>query len=335
MSSDTPIGEGPQWELPLDALPQPPEPARPSEAPRPAAKPPKVIPVARKAAALPRIQVSPATEKPEELLTPESVRGWGASVALHVLLFLVLAFWVYTVRSSGPPTLDTTIGGGSLFGTESGEAFEGALGMDAPLTMPEGAESAVESTTLTVLPQPAIELDPSVAPPDAAAGAAAKGGGGGIELSGRGAGDGDGFGVARFGTGTERVKGVDVKIGDPQFTLIWEGQADLDLHVQEPGGSHIFWPPENQHGAQGGELDVDNREGPGPENIFWAGRGPSGAYKWYVDYYGPPPLERYKGPAKWRVRIKHAGKLSEFRGVLSQIGDRSRTYTLQVGDSSP
>ena len=76
---------------------------------------------------------------------------------------------------------------------------------------------------------------------------------------------------------------------------------------------------------------MDNREGPGPENIFWAGRGPNGVYKWFIHYYGPPPGERYKGPAKWRVRIKHDGKVQEFRGALSQVHDQSRIYTFRVG----
>ena len=110
-----------------------------------------------------------------------------------------------------------------------------------------------------------------------------------------GAGDGDGFGLARFGEGGELIRGVAVKVGDPQFTLIWNTDGvDLDLHVLEPGGKEIYW--EEPKGKQGGELDVDNTKGFGPENIYWLvesegpgsekvkGPGPPGTYKWFVVY---------------------------------------------------
>ena len=67
-------------------------------------------------------------------------------------------------------------------------------------------------------------------------------GGGGQANDNPGAGDGDGFGLARFGEGGELIRGVAVKVGDPQFTLIWNTDGvDLDLHVLEPGGKEIYW----------------------------------------------------------------------------------------------
>jgi hypothetical protein len=79
------------------------------------------------------------------------------------------------------------------------------------------------------------------------------------------------FGVARFGVGSEQVN-----------------DADLDLHVIEPGGKEIFW--NDRKGKAGGELlDVDNVEGFGPENIAWptdSNPAPPGEYKWFVQYYG-------------------------------------------------
>ena len=120
--------------------------------------------------------------------------------------------------------------------------------------------------------------------------------GSGLANDNPGAGEGDGFGLARFGEGGELVREVAVKIGDPQFTLIWDTDADLDLHVIEPGGKEIYW--EEPKGKQGGELDVDNTKGFGPENIYWLvesdgvgskkvkGPGPLGVYQWFIVYWG-------------------------------------------------
>ncbi len=111
---------------------------------------------------------------------------------------------------------------------------------------------------------------------------------GGIANNNPGAGDGDGFGLARFGQGGESVRGVSVKVGDPQFTLIWDSDADLDLHVIEPGGKEIYW--EEPKGKLGGELDVDNTKGFGPENIYWLRDDPDGG-----KVKGPGPPGEYVG----------------------------------------
>ncbi len=64
------------------------------------------------------------------------------------------------------------------------------------------------------------------------------------------------------------IRGVSVKVGDPQFTLIWNTDGvNLDLHVLEPGGKEIYW--EDPKGVKGGELDVNNTKGFGPENVYW------------------------------------------------------------------
>jgi hypothetical protein len=138
------------------------------------------------------------------------------------------------------------------------------------------------------------------------------------------------FGAARFGMGTEWIKGIAVKVGDPQFTLIWDSNVDLDLHVIEPGGKEIFW--KDVKGRAGGELDVDNNDGFGPENIAWPSAGPNpappGEYRWWVEYYGGNrgiPLR-----TRWKVRVKHEDKLMIYTGVLTVTGARSKNYTLQV-----
>ena len=117
---------------------------------------------------------------------------------------------------------------------------------------------------------------------------------------------------------------------------------DLDLHVIEPGGKEIYW--EDPKGQQGGELDVDNTKGFGPENIYWL-----------VESKAPAPRrsrarstrESTSGtsstgaasaaspkPTHWQVRVKHDGKVTVYHGKFKALNERSKIYTLKV-DSPP
>jgi hypothetical protein len=210
--------------------------------------------------------------------------------------------------------------------------------MDAPLLMPDLPGDQLDATTETMM-----ELRPSpsgIEPVLSSSRGAVPGDAGSIPNNNPGAGDGDGFGLARFGEGGELVRGVEVKVGDPQFTLLWDTDADLDLHVIEPGGKEIYW--EEPQGKQGGELDVDNTKGFGPENIYWLvesdapddekvkvkGPGPSGVYKWFVVYWGG--FGGVSKPTHWKVRIKHEGKVTIVHGKFRELNERSRVFTLKV-----
>jgi len=48
-------------------------------------------------------------------------------------------------------------------------------------------------------------------------------------------------------------------------TLTWNGSGDVDLHVQEPGGAHVYYA--NMTGGAG-YLDVDNTVANGPEHYY-------------------------------------------------------------------
>ncbi len=293
--------------------------------PRPAV--PKAVPVAKPAPRRPRIKPDPAEEVEEELLPPSSIKGWAISLAVHALLMIILALWVFTPQVERKAVIDTTLAGSEL-GDESAEQFTGELGMDTPLLMPLAPLSpALQSPALSSLTAPQVQLEPSVAS------LSGNDNSNGVNLSNPGnAGEGDGFGVARFGQGGETINGVDVKVGDPQFTLIWDTRADIDIHVLEPGGSHIYW--ESRNGNEGGELDVDDVDGYGPENVYWVqGQGPPGDYKWYVHYYGG--LGGIAAPTRWKVRLKHDGKVTIYQGRLNFIGAKSRTYSFNVEAPSP
>lgn len=273
-----------------------------------------------------RIHSKPEDEEyDEELLTAALIRGWSVSVLVHVVVLVALAFIILKPPPKPPNEISTTLAG-EEHGSMLSDQFTGGEGMDEPLLMPEIAEP-------TPAPQPtltsaAVALEPELTQPKRP-----ESGQEGVTRTGQGqAGANDGFGVVRFGHGGENINGVDVKVGDPQFTLIWDSRADLDLHVMEPGGSHLFW--ENRDGDQGGELDVDDVDGFGPENIYWGGgldkgNGPPGQYKWYVHYYGA--IGGVSVPTHWRVRVKHNGKYNVFDGKFKSIGQQSRTYSFVVG----
>jgi len=80
--------------------------------------------------------------------------------------------------------------------------------------------------------------------------------------------------------------------GDFQATLTWNTgcptpgcspAVDIDLHVIEPNGTHVYYS--NQIGTTA-RLDIDNVWGLGPENIFVpAATAAAGTYRVYVVYY--------------------------------------------------
>jgi hypothetical protein len=249
-------------------------------------------------------------------------------------LLVSLACWYFAPRVNRTVTFDTRLAG-SPNGVPEGEMLTG--GLNTPLEMASApltpTDLAADSPSLTQLQFAQLE------PETRFRGAKSPSAGGGAPNDNPGAGDGDGFGLARFGEGGELVRGVAVKVGDPQFTLIWNTDGvDLDLHVLEPGGKEIFW--ESPKGDHGGELDVDNTKGFGPENVYWLvesegpgskkvrGPGPPGTYRWFVVYWGG--FGGIAKPTHWQVRVKHAGKVKVYDGKFRALNERSKIYTLKV-----
>ena len=73
--------------------------------------------------------------------------------------------------------------------------------------------------------------------------------------------------------------------GNLKITLLWDFQADIDLHVIQPNGKKIYYK-EREDSSTGGFLDVDNRTGGNgsAENIFWDNP-PKGTYTVSLVYF--------------------------------------------------
>jgi len=80
------------------------------------------------------------------------------------------------------------------------------------------------------------------------------------------------------------IGALEAGYGDIQITLSWDTTDDIDLWVTDPSGEKIYW--NNKYSQSGGYLDYDDRNGFGPENVYWPeGQAPSGKYLVQVDHY--------------------------------------------------
>ena len=71
--------------------------------------------------------------------------------------------------------------------------------------------------------------------------------------------------------------------GSLQVSLSWDKPTDQDLHVTDPSNFEIYFGERSS--ATGGELDRDDLDGYGPENIYWLSNAPDGEYKVEVHDY--------------------------------------------------
>ena len=78
--------------------------------------------------------------------------------------------------------------------------------------------------------------------------------------------------------------------GDVAFRLAWNGHSDLDLFVQDPSGSCVFYF--NRSSPAGGVLDVDCNAtaeslcAEPVENVYWpVGSAPDGEYLFWAEVH--------------------------------------------------
>lgn len=102
---------------------------------------------------------------------------------------------------------------------------------------------------------------------------------------------------------------LDTGAGDVQVTLTWDTEADLDLWVTDPLGELIYFG--NSSSNSGGQLDRDDVDGFGPENIFWpAEQAPEGQYTVQVDYFSGGQTTNYN------VLVQAFGKTRNYTGSI-------------------
>ena len=98
--------------------------------------------------------------------------------------------------------------------------------------------------------------------------------------------------------------------GDVQVTLTWNTTADLDLWVTDPAGEKIYYG--NPSSESGGELDVDDPDGFGPENIFWTdGAAPSGQYLVQLDHYSG------ESPTNYIILVQTTAGSQQYTGTIT------------------
>lgn len=100
--------------------------------------------------------------------------------------------------------------------------------------------------------------------------------------------------------------------------LTWDrgDNVDLDLYVTDPRGDTVYF---NRKSRNGGELDVDNQEGYGPEHYALAiGQERAGWYDIRVHYY------EGERPVHYNILILWQGQLiGEYEGSIAQSGQES------------
>lgn len=115
--------------------------------------------------------------------------------------------------------------------------------------------------------------------------------------------------------------------GDVQVTLTWDTTADVDLHVTDPVGEEIYFG--NPTSVSGGQLDVDDTDGFGPENVFWPqGGAPAGTYVVEVEHFSGA------SPTGYTVLVQEAGFVQSYEGTLF-TNERELVVTFVLGQQLP
>ena len=117
--------------------------------------------------------------------------------------------------------------------------------------------------------------------------------------------------------------------GALQISLSWDDDTDQDLHVTDPFGGEIYYAA--PYASSGGELDRDDVDGYGPENIYWLEDAPDGTYTVEVNYYSGSST-----PTDFYVTVNGAGASRSYSGTTTEAIPRKlvTTFTKSGDDIS-
>jgi hypothetical protein len=134
----------------------------------------------------------------------------------------------------------------------------------------------------------------------------------------------------------DRLQEAGAKHGTVQFSLSWENKSDLDLHVIDPSGYHIFFG--NIRSPSGGELDIDRNvslleaTNKPIEHIVWPeDSGPEGDYRVAVHLYD----NRVGYGSEFRIETLIDGEVKEFKGRVSTSQPLTEVATLKRSPPQP
>ena len=128
----------------------------------------------------------------------------------------------------------------------------------------------------------------------------------------------------------ERLEREGAQDGEVTVTLMWNGDADLDLHVICPNGQEIDYT--STRGC-GGNLDIDmngvrvmSREP--VENVVWPAGAPPGRYIVRVNNFDP--RSDGSGPTPFRLRIVNGDQTEIVEGAIRGTDGTETFYEFTV-----
>ena len=123
---------------------------------------------------------------------------------------------------------------------------------------------------------------------------------------------------------TRRLDVAGAELGELTISLMWNNMDDLDLHVINPHGDHLWFRKKKDKYT--GELDVDmnaqHKTAEPVENIYWQDP-PKGKYTIYVNNCDGRMVD-------YVVRVKQPGNMTFYRGNTAMKG-KEQNVDNQIG----